>query len=229
MTPSRMIAVFPLLFSVSAFAAPMKPHTPKISSPLHSNLYQDVKTHLAHSPEKRSLVLRSMGKEAKQALAEISFEKAETLGVRWKALVAMGRLDPKFAQPHLEAALLSNEWFMRNAALVVVSYGDRDWAIKKARVAMHDPALVVRTAAVKVLGDVRAREAAPLLWEKLNASENFRRGESLWIRPIIGETLALMARPEDKAAFQKLLNDKDPKVKLHAQVALDKINGVKLN
>lgn len=226
---SKMITGLALLISYSAFAAPMRTPKPVITSPLHSNIYEDVKTHLAHSPEKRSLVLRTMGKEAKQALADISFEKTESLGTRWKALVTMGRLDPKFAQPHLESALESNEWFMRNAALVVVSYGDRAWAIKKARIALHDPALVVRTAAVKVLGDVRAREAMPLLWEKMNASENFRRGESLWIRPIIGETLAMMARPEDKAAFEKLLSDRDPRVKIQAQAGLNKINGVKID
>ena len=194
-----------------------------IRSVLHSTLYEAVKAHLAHSPESREMALRSMGRDAKETLSDIAFEKTESLSTRWKALVTLGRLDPKFAVPSLEKALASTEWFMRNAALIVVPYGNRDWAIKKARIAMHDPALVVRTAAVKVLADVRAIEASPLLWEKMNASENFRRGQSLWIRPIISETLAHMARPEDAKSFEKLLKDTDPKVQAQARIALAKI------
>lgn len=224
--PSRQFALslgLVSLFSAQVFAAPIRQAPPKVNSIVRSSLYQEVKANLGHSPEKRSLAFRGMGKQVKPALAEIAFEKKEPLTIRWKALVTLGRLDPKYAEADLEKALKSPEWFMRNAALVVVPYGDREWAIKKARVAIHDPALVVRTAAVKVLADVRAREASPLLWEKMNATENFRRGESLWIRPIISEALTAMARKEDKASFTKLLSDRDPRVQAQAKVALNKI------
>ena len=196
-----------VLFSSSAFAA----QTP---------LYSDVKNFLKHSPDKRPRVFQAYGHRGKSTLAEMAFNSKESLEVRWDALVTLGRIDSKFAKPHLEKALVSSDWFMRNAALIVVSYGERDWAIQKARLALHDPALVVRTAAVKVLSDLKATEAKPLLWEKINSSENFKRGQSLWIRPLIAQALVDLAQPEDKEAFQKLLKDRDGQVQKAAQLAL---------
>lgn len=193
--------------------------------PQNESHYKDeVKSIFKHSPSKRSLIFKSHGVRGKQTLAEIAFEKTESLEVRWDAIVTLGRIDPKYAQPHLEKALISSDWFMRNAALVVVSYGDRTWAIQKARLALHDPALVVRTAAVKVLHDLRAIEAKKTLWEKMSSSENFKRGESLWIRPIIANALAVMADPAEKKQFEGMLLDRDPGVQSAAKIALAKFS-----
>lgn len=205
--------------SHQALSAPMKPQAVQPSS---FNL--EMKSFLKHSPAKRPLLFKIYGTRGKAALAEIAFEKTENLETRWDALVTLGRLDPAYAQPHLDKALISSDWFMRNAALVVTPYGERAWAIKQARLALHDPALVVRTAAVQALAELRAIEAKTSLWEKMSSSENFKRGESLWIRPIIANTLALMADVKDKASFQALLKDKDPQVKNIAITTLAKLN-----
>lgn len=191
-----------------------------------STITEDVKQHLRLAPEKRGTSLRPMGKQGKEALSAIAFDRSETLDSRWKALVTLGRLDPDYARPHLEAAMKSSEWFMRNAALVVVPYNDREWGIRWARLLMHDHALVVRTAAVNALSEMRAIEASDLLWEKLYSSENFKRGESLWIRPHIAKALAQMARKQDQAAFVRMLEDKDVRLHPLAQSALHKITGV---
>lgn len=190
-----------------------------------SNISEEVKEQLRLAPEKRSASLRPMGVTGKKALAEIAFDNKENLESRWKAIVTLGRLDPAFARPHLEAAMKSTEWFMRNAALVVVPYNERAWGIKWSRIMMHDQALVVRTAAVKALTEMRAIEASDLLWEKLYSSENFKRGHSLWIRPYIAKALAAMPRPQDQNSFIKMLQDKDERLHATAQMALNKITG----
>jgi hypothetical protein len=191
-----------------------------------TNISEDVKQHLRLAPEKRSTSLRPMGIAGKRALAEIAFDAKESLDLRWKAIVTLGRLDPVFARPHLETAMKSTDWFMRNAALVVVPYNERGWAIKWSRILMHDQALVVRTAAVKALTELRAIEATDLLWEKLYASENFKRGTSLWIRPYIAKALAGMARKQDQPQYLKMLQDKDSRLHVPAQLALNKITGL---
>lgn len=191
-----------------------------------SHLDEDIKAQLRLAPEKRSAGLRPMGVAGKKALAEMAFNSKESLDARWKALVTLGRLDPAFARPHLEQAMKSSDWFMRNAALVVVPYNERSWSLKWTRILMHDRALVVRTAAVRALHEMRAIEASDLLWEKLYASENFKRGQSLWIRPYIAKSLSLMARPQDQNSFVKMLQDKDARLHSPAQSALQKITGL---
>jgi HEAT repeat protein len=207
-----------LAYSQNSWAA-----LPPVNKAAPSAFTQEMKSFLKHSPSKRPMLYKTYGVRGKAALAEIAFEKTENLETRWDALVTLGRLDPKYAQVHLDKALVSSDWFMRNAALIVVSYGERNWAVKQARLALHDPALVVRTAAVQALAEMRAIEAKTTLWEKMNSSENFKRGESLWIRPIIANTLAVMADKKDQASFEALLKDKDPQVKNIAMATLNKI------
>jgi hypothetical protein len=191
-----------------------------------STISEEVKQGLRLAPDKRGKSLRPLGTPGKNAMVEIAFNKKETLESRWKAVVSIGRLDPSFARPHLEAAMKSSEWFMRNAALVVVPYNDRAWAVKWSRILMHDPALVVRTAAVKALTEMRAIEASDLLWEKLYSSENFKRGHSLWIRPYIAKALATMPRKQDQSSYVKMLQDKDVRLHTSAQYALNKMTGL---
>ena len=218
----RLTVVIAILLNVvctqNSFAAPM---TAVDTAPADFKL--EMKSFLKHSPSKRPMLYKTYGSRAKSTLAEIAFEKTESLETRWDALVTLGRLDPVYAQPHLEKALTSPEWFMRNAALIVTPYGERAWAIKQSRLALHDPALVVRTAAVQSLQELRAIEAKSSLWEKMNSSENFKRGESLWIRPIIANALAIMADQKDKVSFEALLKDKDPQVKNIAMATLSKL------
>lgn len=190
----------------------------------HKNTAQlNVKPFLKQEPGQRLQLLKPYGLNAKNQLAKLAFDSNERLETRWDALVTVGRLDPQFARPHLEKALASSDWFMRNAALVVVPYNNRQWAIERSRLSLHDPALVVRTAAVQSLKTLNAIEAKPLLIEKLNSSENFKRGESLWIRPVIAETLAQMSDSRDRSIFEKMLKDKDIEVQKVARKTLERI------
>ena len=171
----------------------------------------------------RLAAVEKQGAAGRQELARMAFDEKESLENRWRAVTAMGRVYPKESQKQLEKALKSPEWFMRNAALVVVPYNNRDWAVRWSRVLMHDPALVVRTAAVKALRQMHAVETQDLLWEKLYSSENYKNGQSLWIREHILEALSQFALPGSEAQFIRVLQDRDASLHPVARATLKKL------
>ena len=166
--------------------------------------------------------IEKMGQKAFDGMVQIAFDSKEVLENRWRAITTLGRVFPRPSQPHLEKALQSKEWFMRNSAALVLRYGQRDWAVKWARVLMHDQALVVRTAAVDTLRVMRVSDAVPLLWEKIYSNENYKGGQSLWIRRQIAEALVDLDQSEVEN-FYRLLSDKDRSVQLVAMTGLQKI------
>lgn len=167
--------------------------------------------------------IEKQGIYGRHELQKIAFNKNEVLENRWRALTAYGRIYKRDAQSVMERALRSPEWFMRNAALIVAPYGDREWAIKWARLLIHDSALVVRTAAVQTLRRLNATQSQDLLWEKLYSSENFRSGKSLWIRRHILEALSQFATPGQEARFVNVLNDSDTGLHSIAMSTLERI------
>lgn len=173
--------------------------------------------------QSRLTTIERQGLSGLHELRKMAFEKNESLETRWRAVTAIGRIYPQEGRKTLDLAMQSSEWFMRNAALVVAPYGDRQWAVKWARVLMHDPALVVRTAAVQALQRLNAYESQDLLWEKLYSSENYRAGQSLWIRKYILETLAQFARPGQEKPFIRVLADQDQSLHPIAIRTLQKI------
>ncbi len=157
------------------------------------------------------------------ALIRISRQETESMPMRWKALTLASSLKPDQALPELEIALKSPNWFMRNAALLSLAQYHPERGQKAAQALLKDKALVVRSAAVQVLGKNLNAGNRDLLWENLNAPENFRRQQSLWIR---GEILSMLAaKPEarETALFVKSLNDKDPKIQASAVVAMERL------
>lgn len=160
------------------------------------------------------------GPRALHELNKIAFDKTENLDNRWRALTALVRIHPRESQPFIERALKSDEWYMRNAALVVLPYSERKWAVNKAIDALDDSALIVRTAAVKALRQLHATESSPALWQKLNDQSNFHRGEPLWIRRHIIEALEQFSTVHDKERFQLAVKDSDQSVRKVAQRVL---------
>ena len=168
-------------------------------------------------------ILEKQGPQGREALRKMAFDKKETLENRWRAITAYGRIYKGDYQDVLEKALNSSEWFMRNAALIVAPYAHREWAVKWARLMMHDPALVVRTAAVQTLRQLNASESRDLLWVKFYSSENYRSGESLWIRRHILEALVQFAGPGQEGKFVAVLNDRDASLHPFAIQGLEKV------
>lgn len=178
------------------------------------------------TPQRLNLI-ENAGLSGRLELEKIAFDKQENLESRWRAVTSYGRIYQAKSQSFLEKSLRSPEWFMRNAALLVAPYADRAWAIRWARILIHDQALVVRTAAVQSLRKLNASDSQALLWEKLYSKENFRGGKSLWVRQHILEALAQFASSGQEVNFIGVLNDQDRSLHPIALRALTKITNEK--
>ncbi|MGZ3723375.1 MAG: HEAT repeat domain-containing protein [Bdellovibrionales bacterium] len=161
-------------------------------------------------------------------LASAAFDKKNGLQTRWRAITTMGRLDAAAFRKELDRALTGPEWYMRNAALIALQTDDRQRAIASSMRLLDDPALVVRTQAVRNLIQLEAREAEPKMWEKIFSDKNFRGKESLWVRVHLAEALAGFATPGRTRSFQRLLMDSDERLHKWAILGLEKTTGIKL-
>jgi len=175
--------------------------------------------------ENRVQALRAHGDGTVEELSALVFNKSQPLTVRWRSLTALARLNRAKAQPLVEKALASDDWFMRNAAVVSLPSMEREFALTWSEKMISDPALVVRTSAVQNILRLSGRRSEALLWQKLNAKENFRNGESLWIRRHIARTLAEFAKPGKEAQYIQMLNDHDARLHPFAIRALERITG----
>ena len=184
---------------------------------------------LSQPIDARARALRDLEPARVAALVKFAFDPTETLAMRWRAITTMGRLDRAVYQPALTRALASPDWFMRNAALIATLNRDRAEAITVATRALDDPALVVRTQAVRNLIHLDARAAEPNLWRAVNDRRNFAGGgESLWIRAHLAEALAKLSGPGRTAAFARLLRDPDPRLHRWAVSGLENSAGMRL-
>lgn len=161
-------------------------------------------------------------------LIEIAFDRKADLKSRWRAITTMGRWDPVGFQKPIDQALKSKEWFMRNSALIALQSDARGRAIRWSRYLVQDPALVVRTQAVRNLIALNAQESEELLWREIFADRNFRNGESLWVRAHMAEALARFANPNRARSFQRLLLESDSRLHRWAIVGLESSTGFKL-
>lgn len=175
--------------------------------------------------ENRVQALRSQGDQTANVLKDWAFDRNRSLEIRWRALTALPYLDSRLGQLAIEMALKSEEWYLRNAATIALPALDRDYAVNSSARLLSDPALVVRTAAVQNLLKLNAREKTELIWRKINSPENFRNGESLWVRRHMAQALAEFSGPGQEDRFIALLKDKDRRLHPFAIQALERIRG----
>lgn len=178
--------------------------------------------------ENRILALKKRPGSFEQ-LKKMSFQDSQSLQTRWRALTAMARLDFGAARASLEKALQSDEWFMRNAALVTLVSGDKTMALKWSLKLLNDPALVVRTAAVQNLRDLKDRRAREDLLKAFRDPQNFKGGQSLWIRHHIARALSDMAIPGEEAFLIRLLAENDNRIHPWAIQGLERLTGKTLS
>jgi len=184
---------------------------------------------LSEPLEARVTQLRRLEPRMRATFVGLAFDPKEPLTTRWRAVTTMGRLDHTYFTAPIERALRSPEWFMRNAALIASLNLTRAPAEAAAMRALDDPALVVRTQAVRNLIHLKARASEPKLWRMLNDARSFTpRGESLWIRAHVVEALSGFATPTRTAAFKRLLLDEDPRVHRWAVRGLETSVGTRL-
>lgn len=171
----------------------------------------------------RLRVLRGQGPAGYRNLVKIMFSAAESMDMRWRAVIAVGRLGGVLSLPEIERALRGREWFMRNAGLVAIAQISGVEARQWARQLLSDRALVVRAAAVDTLERLNDRDSSQLLWSKLYARENYMGEQSLFIRRRIVEVLARFEGKGREGKFIEILADKDESLHAPAISALERI------
>lgn len=143
--------------------------------------------------------------------------------MKWQALMSMTRLNPQKARSHIDQALNSHDWFLKNAGLIALEIIQPEEAVRKASEFLDHPALMLRTASVELIRRRKAKQYKDILWTQLGAKENFRNGKSLWVRYTIAQTLSEFSDHTDQDLFLTLLEDADPRIHSIAIRALQRI------
>ncbi|MEZ0393296.1 MAG: HEAT repeat domain-containing protein [Pseudobdellovibrionaceae bacterium] len=209
-----LASLIPLLVQQSQAALPPKA---QVSSSMQA-------LEILSLPEQnRNQLASQKGQELFPQLVQISKAKEQSMATRWKALTLAALVGKEKALPELDAALKSPEWFMRNAALISLRSYHPQKAKLAAQEALKDKALVVRSAAVEVLGEGLDRKTRDLFWEEYNAGYNFRKKQGLWIRSQILGHLAEKPESNERLLFFKALQDGDHRLHASAIGALEKL------
>ena len=175
-------------------------------------------------PEARDFSLQKQKDSFYQDLVQVAFSPKYPMRLRWRALASAARFKPQRAMGDLRRASMSADWYLRNASLVSLAEINPQEGRKLARSLVKDKALVVRSAAVDVLvKQGLANVDRDLLWEELHQDYNFKKSQSLWIRPQIVEALARFPLTHERELFARLLNDKHTQIRQTAKLALTKL------
>jgi hypothetical protein len=177
--------------------------------------------------DNRAEVAKKRGGEFLSQLEKLAFSKDEDYRTRWKSLSLVAQIQGPKSEKILKKALKAPEWYMRNAALLAYQSVLPQKANEVAEQLLQDKALVVRSAAVGVLGKSTDSSARESLWSELSNPKNFRKKQSLFIR---GQILAVLAQePLEKEVplFLKHLNESDSRLHASAIVALEKVTARK--
>ncbi len=145
---------------------------------------------------------------------------------RWQGFLkwAEAKRDPETMEI---LAIKHKDWLIRNAALVVTQTRSFEKGKLLAVKMLADKALIVRMAAVEVLKEsVNDREVRDNLWDALYATTNYHKGQSLPIRPMILGLLSEVPNSTETERFRSLAEERDPKIKIMANLAVQKISGV---
>lgn len=154
---------------------------------------------------------------------KVASSGTQGIKIRWKALILAAKIRPEMAGKDIAAFAKHEDWFMRNASLTAIQEVNPQASQKVAEELLKDKALVVRSAAVDVMGKQLTPEAREKLWQELNQKYNFKGAQSLWIRSQILEHLNRSPRSDEMKRFGKALVDKDLKVRAAAVIAMEKL------
>lgn len=176
----------------------------------------------------RASILKTASSGVYSEMREIAFSKNYPMSLRWRAVMGMAEARKGKALPELLLAADDNEWFIRNAALIALTHAAPTQAVQTAKKLLLDKALVVRSAAVEVIQVDLNLGNRDLLWEQLENRINFKREQSLWIRPQIVEALAKEPRSNEVRMFARLLHDQDLKIQEFAIKGLENATGKKI-
>lgn len=151
-----------------------------------------------------------------------------TMNIRWRALMQSTELAKGNDIDEIRSFVESKEWYLRNAALVALKKVDPARAEIEAVKLLSDKALVVRSAAVEVVGQNMSEANKNILIQEVDKGYNFNRASSLWIRRQILEKVARVATEKDQTVFVKNLFDPDKKISELCANTLERLTGKKM-
>lgn len=188
-----MAAKFLTLNFIILFLVPI-PGASASQSPRDHELLQTLQTLTEASIPKRLASFAAMGPASYRHLRNITFDSSYTPEVRAEAFVSMVSLGGSQSLPEIQKAQGHKEWFLRALALKAYESVKPPKARELAReMLLHDPALMVRAAALQHLESLAPTPGmAELFQAALEDDKNFHRGQSLWIRTRISAALAAM-------------------------------------
>ncbi|WP_413580858.1 HEAT repeat domain-containing protein [Bdellovibrio sp. HCB288] len=218
MNTKILLPVLLIGFSSSVFAAKSVPSPDALSSAME----------VLNLPGENRRMAIDGNPKFYDSFISLAFSEKQPMNLRWKALMGAAESKKLEATANLLKAGSHDQWYMRNAALVALSEVNPIQAEKLAQKLIKDKALVVRSAAVEVLGKNMTAETRDLLWEELNKDYNFKNKQSLWVRHQIVEQLSKKPMDHELKSFAGLLTDNDDRVQLPAVRGLQKLTGVKL-
>lgn len=205
-------------FSISVLASKES----KLTLNRPSTILKETEQILRLSKAELEKVSLNFTEEQKVALRKIAFNGDSELQVRWRALILAARLLGAKVKVDIDLASRSQEWFMRSAAMMAASEISNEEGALLARKLVHDKALVVRSAAVDILGATGELTDRSLLWKIIRDPINVRKGQSLWIRSQALQLLAKSPLKKEVPHYILLLKENDIELQAIAIQALEK-------
>lgn len=166
------------------------------------------------------------GNAAFHAAQKIANADTTPDAMRWRCLFGAARVAGKNALPWLDQMAHHKHWLIRDASLKAMAALGATESKESLERALKDKALVVRTTAVDAIGHLTLRASGPVLVEALFDPINYRGEKALWIHKHILFTIEKLQYREASPRLVELLETrKDPELRSHLIVALEKLNG----
>lgn len=217
-----MLKLKNLVLVISFFSWALTSFAAKEVSSLDSEIMKDTERLLKLARPELEKLSSKLTPEQKNALKSIAFNKDSDLQVRWRALVLAARLMGEEMRSDITAASKSSDWFMRSASMMAAAELSSEEAATLARRLVNDKALVVRSAAVDILGHTGEGTDRRLLWKIIDDPINVRKGQSLWIRSQALQILARSPKKNEVSEFVRLLRESDLELQAISIHALEK-------
>lgn len=167
----------------------------------------------------RKAVFKEKGADIYSSVLILAESDSTPMTLRWRAIQALPQINSKKALPSLIKISKSSIWHARNASLLALHSVKSEETKTVATKLLFDPALVVRSAAVDVLKNYVDSEVRVQLWQALNHPQNFRKGQSLWVRKQIAQALSENPKMSEQALFAGMTTDRDARVRAYGTIA----------
>lgn len=229
LTRLKMVGACFMALAILAGANLHAAETPAENKKVAKAVTKLIKSHEAKKPfDKNFKTIVAMGPDAVPTLFSLAQDTKLPDHQRWTALRAVGQISEPTSIPRLQDFLKDPHPTMRIAAIRALGdMGVRAATPDLIELAQNDNALIVRCAAVEVLGQLKATEAIPAFEKSLDDDKNFLNGKSLFIRRHVVVALGQTESPAATPALIKALDDRDPALPPAAVESLQRITGLK--